>query len=262
MNISLLSDLGYKDSLVGVVRGILLKAVPQATIIDITHDIVPFHSLECSYLMKKSIPYFPKNTIHICLFGVPLKEVDHWLLLVVNDQYILCADNGVLPLSFPEYMDQVYEIPLEPESFIDCVQQISFQLADWKNEGINWPSLRKIQPDIMQNPLEPTINDKGIQAQVLHIDHFGNVVYNLQKKEFYEYFQNRKFIIQYGAHEKVNSIVTFYEDVNEGVPLFRFNDFGYLEFAVNKGSAAELYGYINTPKLKLVYSTIKIIFDD
>lgn len=260
MVITLISDLGYKDSSLGMVKGVLTHALPQANIIDITHDIIPFHILECSYVLKKTFRFFPDQTIHVCLFDIPLKEVTHWLLLEVEGQLILCSDNGVLPLTFPEYLDAIRSIPLHAESFTDCVQQISYMIAEWMNEGLDMSEYEKIQPRITMPTLSPLISEDGIEAQVLHIDNYGNVVYNLQKNDFYKVFNHRKFEILYSRHEKATKIVTFYEDVPEGETLFRFNDSGFLEFAVNKGSANKLYGISNTPARQLVYSKISIRF--
>lgn len=260
MVITLLTDLGYKDSSVGIVKGILSQTIPHANIIDITHDVMPFHILECSYLLKKSYRHFPDYTFHLCLFDIPLKNAAYWLLLNIDRQLILCPDNGVLPLSFPEHVYDVYKIPLRANSFMDCIHQISFVLAEWQNGGFTMSSMEKVVPKVTIPNLKPVLTSDGVDAQILHIDSYGNVVYNLQKHEFNTIFGDRKFNIHYSRHEVANKIVSFYEDASEGDTLFRFNDSGFLEFAVNRGSAAELYGLKKANAVQLVYSKISIRF--
>ncbi len=262
MIITLLTDLGYKDSSVGIVKGVLTQTIPHAKIIDITHDVTPFHILECSYLLKKSYRHFPDYSFHLCLYDIPLKDVEYWLLLNVDRQFILCPDNGVLPLSFPEQINEVYKIPLKANSFTDCIHQLSFVLAEWDNEGFRALNLEKVIPKITIPNLNPVITEEGVDAQVLHIDHYGNVIFNLQKHEFNKLFGDRKFSIHYSRHEVVHKIVSFYEEVSEGDTLFRFNDSGFLEFAVNKGSASKLYGLKNAIAAQLVYSKISIKFNN
>lgn len=262
MIITLLSDLGYKDSMLGVVKGIFLKAIPELTIMDISHDVVPFHSLECSYLLKNSYNFFPTKTIHICLFDIPLKKYDYWLFCAIDDYIILCPENGILPLSFENQLDKVYRLPLKASSFLDCVQQLSFYLSEWYSEGIKWEDYAITKPKKIFPSLDPYITEDGIEAQVLHINRYGNVVLNIHKNKFYEIVGNRKFSIHFSRHDSLDKIVQFYEDVEGGDPLFRFNDFGFLEFAVNRGSAASLYGLNNLPARQLVYSKIKITIQD
>ena len=63
--ITLTSDYGNKDFFVSAIKGSILSELPNTNIIDISHEITPFHLIECAYIVKNAYNNFPKNTIHI-----------------------------------------------------------------------------------------------------------------------------------------------------------------------------------------------------
>ncbi len=56
--ITLTTDYGTNDHLVGTLKGVILKINPDVTIVDITHNVAPFDLLEHYYLQPVS------NTFH------------------------------------------------------------------------------------------------------------------------------------------------------------------------------------------------------
>src|SRR5690606_20436822 len=108
MIITLLSDFGYQDNFVGVAKGILLAGMPDAKLVDISHGVMPFNILQCSYLLKSAYRNFPPHTIHLALFHVMHRNPARLLLTEVHNQYVLSADNGLLPLCFQNELESVY----------------------------------------------------------------------------------------------------------------------------------------------------------
>ena len=63
--ITLTTDYGTNDHLVGTLKGVLLKINPELTIVDITHHVNPFDLLDGALTIGAAYSYFPPRTIHI-----------------------------------------------------------------------------------------------------------------------------------------------------------------------------------------------------
>ena len=68
--ITLTSDIGEQDYLVGAVKGRLLRINPEFQIIDITHKLSPFNYPQASYVCRNAIKNFPEFTYHIVLVNL------------------------------------------------------------------------------------------------------------------------------------------------------------------------------------------------
>ncbi|MEQ3662599.1 MAG: SAM-dependent chlorinase/fluorinase, partial [Flavobacterium sp.] len=94
--ITLTTDFGLKDHFVGSLKGKLISGYNEATIIDISHDIDLFNSLEAAYCISAAYNSFPKGTIHI--IGVDSERTNETQHIAIqwDDHYFICADNGIL----------------------------------------------------------------------------------------------------------------------------------------------------------------------
>jgi len=107
--------------------------------------------------------------------------------------------------------------------------------------------------------MQVTLNDKGdrLTGSVMYIDHFGNVVSNISKKQFNETAKGRNFEILLKS-KSIKTILPSYSAIAasgkypmkyyEGEKLALFNEAGYLEIAIFRsnpskvGSANSLLG--------------------
>ena len=85
--ITLTTDFGLKDHFVAVLKGSIYTELPDAKIVDISHDIMPFNIHECAYILSNSYKSFPKGTIHIV--GVDSEETpdNKHVVALVFDAY-------------------------------------------------------------------------------------------------------------------------------------------------------------------------------
>ena len=65
--VTLTTDFGQKDPYVGVVKGVILSRFPQASIVDLNHEIPPFDIIAGAWSLKISVPYFKSGSIHIAV---------------------------------------------------------------------------------------------------------------------------------------------------------------------------------------------------
>ena len=100
--LTLTSDIGNRDYLVGAVKAQLLQVNPGFQIIDISHHIPPFNYPQAAYICRSAIKNFPAFTFHIILVNLFENKPEQLLLAYHHDQYLLCADNGLLTMILEE----------------------------------------------------------------------------------------------------------------------------------------------------------------
>ncbi len=110
--ITLTSDIGSQDFLVGAIKGQLLTANPNFNIVDISHNVSPFNYPQAAYVCRNAIRNFPEKTFHIVLVNLFDQRPEHLLLIEHNDQYIGCADNGLITMILEEVPKKIVAIPL------------------------------------------------------------------------------------------------------------------------------------------------------
>src|SRR5678809_979226 len=111
--LTLTSDIGTQDYLVAAVKAQLLKANPDFRLIDISHNVPPFNYPQAAYVCRSAIRNFPDFTYHLILINLFEIKPEHLLLAYHKNQYLLCADNGLLTMILEEKPEVVIGIPLD-----------------------------------------------------------------------------------------------------------------------------------------------------
>ena len=272
--ITLTSDIGRQDFLTGAVKGQLLQVNSSFNIVDISHELSPFNYPQAAYVCRNAIKNFPAGTFHIVLVNLFDKRPDHLLLIQHSDQYIGCADNGLITMILEEVPEKIIALPLkasEKKNTLYCASVFANafqQILDGKKMEEVGDSSVSIET---KNPLRPLLGPKYIEGQIIFIDNFENVIINITKEEFEEQRRGRSFKIVFKRDEIIEKISETYADVHESEKLALFNSANYLEIAVNKGNAAGLFGLEGySEKLnmqtqymqnRLLYQTVKIYFE-
>lgn len=260
MIITLLSDFGYQDNYAAVTKGILLQQIPHANLIDISHNVEPFHLLECSYLLKSSYSNFPDNTVHLSLFNILHENPAKILIVKKDNQFIISADNGLLPLTFDNSSDVVCRYNNTATNYIEWMQLAAILIKDLELSQFDLKNFETHQPLTNGTQFSAIESGNAIECQVIHIDYYGNVIINITKEKFERIRQGRNFQIHI-VRDILNKISNDYSDVTEpGKAVCLFNSAGFLEIAVNQGSASKLLGLKLHKDKMIYYQHIKIEF--
>ena len=273
--LTLTSDIGDQDYLVGAAKAQLLNINPGFSIVDISHNIPHFNFPHAAYVCRSAIKNFPDFTYHIILVNLFEIRPRQMLLAFHNNQYILCADNGLITMILEQQPELVIGIPLDQKSEINTINCI-VKMGEVINQIVNGESIKNIGLHeisyVEKNPLKPLITEKMIEGQIIFIDNFENVIVNITRDEFESQRKGRKFRIEFKRDEIIDKINEVYADVEEGKKLALFNSAGYLEIAINKGNAAGLFGlkgFSSKPakqvshimQNQLIYQTVRVYFD-
>src|SRR5919206_2710805 len=134
--VTLTSDIGQQDYLVGAIKGRLLRINPEFNIIDISHSLSPFNYPQAAYICRSAIRNFPEFTHHIVLVNLFESKPDQLLFAFHRDQYIICADNGLLSMIIEDKPEMILGVPLEKSAIkntlycIDIAAKAITQLAN------------------------------------------------------------------------------------------------------------------------------------
>jgi len=270
--VTLSTDIGHHDYITGAIKGQLLSANPSLTIADITHHLSSDNFLQAAYICINAFKYYPERTIHIIIANLFEYKPTHLLLAEYNNQYIICADNGLLTMITRNKPTGVYRIELSNTSavtILQCTAAIADAVGRLQKE--NAGSVGAATNNFVEKyPLRSTTNLNVLESQIIFIDNFENVVLNITREEFEEYRKGRSFKIYLTRNEVIDSISENYTGVPQGGTLAWFNSAGYLELAINKGNLAGLFGLQGFSEKtqqtaavqnKLLYQMVRIYFD-
>lgn len=274
--ITLTSDLGLQDYLAGSVKGQLLKINPAFQLVDITHSVTAFNVSRAAYICRNALHHFPKNTFHLWLINLFDHKQDHLLIARHNHQYIGCADNALLPLTLEGKPDEVIMLPVPPGTQKNIIEytRLLGEAIQQIAAGRTLQELGASASHLKYNdPLSVRTSGQSLEAKVIFIDSYENVILNIHRTQFETMRNGRPFQIILKGNETINRISESYADVPEGEKLALFNASGYLEIAINKGNASGLLGLQlysdmqenispNFLSRRLMYQTVIIEFID
>ncbi|TMI70555.1 MAG: SAM-dependent chlorinase/fluorinase [Bacteroidetes bacterium] len=264
--LTLTSDIGHQDYLVGAIKAQLLQINPQFNIVDISHNISPFNYPQTAYICRSAFKNFPDYSYHIILVNLFEKKPEQLLMAFHKNQYFLCADNGLLNMILEETPDMVIGIPLGKTANKNTLHCASV-MGNVINQLVHGEAIRNIgTPDVSyieKNHLQPLLDNNWIEGQIIFVDNFENVIINITREQFEQQRKGRSFRIVFKRDEVIDRISESYADVPEGEKLALFNSAGYLEIGINKGNAAGLFGLkdFSEQSTQLFYQTVKVFFE-
>jgi hypothetical protein len=261
--IALLTDFGMRDAYVGMMKAVMLRIAPDAHFVDITHSIQPQNVRQGAFTLLTCYRYFAPGTIFLVVVDPGVGSIRKPLAALAGDYYFIGPDNGVLSYAVAEHLDaQIVELS-NPAYWLSAVsgtfhgRDIFAPTAAHLAAGV--PLAELGQPfENFYRILPPYLEVAGsvITGEILHIDRFGNAVTSIGELRraatdglylippFTE--GERRYPVQTFAPAVTIQVKGFslagirhtYSEVAPGEPLALIGSSGYLEIAVNQGSAA------------------------
>lgn len=239
--ITLTSDFGLKDHYVGAVKGAILKQLPTATIIDISHQIEKYSILDAAYMLKEACFNFPAKTVHIIGLLTEHKNTGDYVAVEHKGHYFISADNGIYSLLFEEQPDKAVEIPIGATPLCFPVKDIFVNVACMLASGTDIATIGKPKDNLLQRlPFRATSMGNIIRGSVIYIDSYGNVITNISKQLFEQIGQGQGFVIELARSNQIEQLSRDYNSVPEGEILALFNASGQLEIAMRNGKVSSM----------------------
>ena len=280
--VTLLSDFGYDSNYVGIMKGVLYWLCPDALLVDLTHNVEPQNILEGAFLLYTSYAPFPTGTIHVAVVDPGVGTHRRAICIQVPEiGYFVGPDNGLFSYIIDQYPNaQVREItnlsfmhhPISPTFHgRDIFAPTAARLAHgekFEEAGplldkstmvlLNniWPNINPVIPDSRKQLSSQALHwlrlfygvnlaspPTVIVGQVVHIDHFGNLITNISRQEFDEIgFSTETTRILVEPSHQIMGIHKTYGHAAEDKIIALFGSSGFLEIARVNGRADTALG--------------------
>lgn len=256
--ITLTTDFGLKDPYAAEMKATILDISPNATIVDVTHDIAQFNIRMGAYVLASAAPYFPKGTIHVAVVDPGVGTKRRPLLMQTRYGFFVGPDNGLLTLaaeqqgirSIREITNKRLMLPQVSSTFHgrDVFAPAAAHLANGVAPAEFGPEIK----DAAEPSFAKVTLKKGVLAgEVLHVDNFGNIITNISEKDAACFRVAGVVNVQLPNQKLRLKFCEAYGEVNLQEPIAIIGSHNYLEIALNQGDAAEKFKVRAGDKIQL-----------
>jgi S-adenosylmethionine hydrolase len=251
--VAFMTDFGLGDGDVGVMKGVVLGITPEAQIVDITHDVAPQNVPSGAWILAASYRYFPKGTVFVCVVDPGVGSTRRPIAVRAGDWVFVGPDNGLFSYVLAEQTfheavtlaNPAYRLSQVSSTFHgrDIFAPAGAHLAG----GVAFADLgdRLELADLVRiDPALAARQGERIEAEVLHIDNFGNIITNIPLSLVPDLFSSRGVRLSFPAlNQAVAERRRFFADVPEGDgqearPFIYGDSSGYVGIAIRDGNAA------------------------
>ncbi len=255
--IALLTDFGLTDGYVGVMKGVMLRIVPYAQLIDLTHDVAPQDLATGVWQLAISYRYFPAGTVFVCVVDPGVGSQRQPVAVHAGSWYFVGPDNGLFSAVLEQQPVHAAVALTNPAYHLSQVsttfhgRDIFAPVAAHLASGVAFADLGvALDPASLQRRASETPQWQGGQlvASVAHIDRFGNIISNIPLEMVPKLFSSSTVQLRFPAQQQVITARRHYfaeHDGNagrDGDPFIYPASSGYLAVAVRNGDAAHLLG--------------------
>jgi S-adenosyl-L-methionine hydrolase (adenosine-forming) len=247
--LAMLTDFGTRDHYVGVMKGVMLTICPDLTLVDLSHDL-PAHDIAFAARELAAIcPYYPPGTIFLAVVDPGVGTARRGLVAEAGDWRFVAPDNGVLTRVFQEHPPKRI-VELTERRYARPTVSRTFEGRDrfapaaaFLAKGIQLPAFGRPVTDWQTIDLPEPVAEEGVlRGVVVRIDHFGNVVTNLDRPSCERLTEGSGDVQLTVGGRGIARIVSTYADLGPGEIGALFGSTDHLECAAPASSAAAVLG--------------------
>jgi S-adenosyl-L-methionine hydrolase (adenosine-forming) len=251
--ISLCTDYGYADGFVAACHGVIVRLAPHTRVLDVTHAIRPGDVRHGAVVLTDTLPWLPA-AVHVAVVDPGVGTARRGVALVLGNTVLVGPDNGLLlpaaealggVRSAYELTEPAYRLPTVSATFHgrDVFAPAAAHLAigvppDALGPEVDPASLVALPAPVCQ------VNDDRIRAEVLTVDHFGNVALAAGAAELdaIGLRPGAAATLQWPAGAQRMLLGRTFADVAQGELMLLVDSAGHLAVACHGSSAAHRAG--------------------
>jgi S-adenosylmethionine hydrolase len=259
--ITLTTDFGLNDHFVGTMRGVILKIVPDAEIVDICHSVQAFDILDGALALAQAYMYFPSRTVHLVVVDPGVGSARRPIIASSEEYNFVAPDNGVLSLMYArEDRLSVRHVTsdhyfLQPLSNTFHGRDIFAPVAAYLAKGVVHEKFGDEITDFVRfnAPKPKPAGDNTLCGVVLRVDRFGNLITNFTLQDAPALFgQTAPAFKMIVGKREISAIRQNYAEGTPGELFGILGSMGYIEIVANRGSAAQLVGSGKGTEVQLI----------
>ncbi len=243
--ITLSSDFGTDDFYVGVLKAALIKKIPAAQFIDISHVLIPGDLRKPAMIVHQCYRHFPDKSIHLMAL-TPQEGAYAFVCFEFGNQYFIGWDTGQYFMGLKGQVQEAWDISHLPGgegSFpaLKLFPRVANALISEKGPE-TW-GISKVRL-VERLDFQPSASKGRILGNITYIDFTGNAITNIHRDLFEQiYPSGTGFRIQFRMSAyTVRRISERYSQVPSGNLVAVFNESGYLELAIHLGNFRDMLG--------------------
>ena len=239
--VALLTDFGLSDHYVGVLHAVLEREAPGVVRLDLGHELDPGDIWAASFQLRCTWPHLPDDCVVVAVVDPGVGTSRRAVALAVGDRFMVVPDNGLATATGPAAEVVILDwrrMGLEEPSATFHGRDLFAPAAARLAAGADLQSLGEVVgvDTLLPCPLpEPKTGQSGIDAVILHVDRFGNAVTNVRAED------HAGATMAAFVGRTARRVNTYAEAQPDEVVVLE-GSAGYLELAINCGSATEATG--------------------
>jgi S-adenosylmethionine hydrolase len=246
--ITLTTDFGTSDHLVGAMKGVILNINPAARIVDISHGVAPFDILDGALSLANAYKYFPPRTIHVIVVDPGVGTQRRPILVTGDKHFFVGPDNGILSPIYDRESCTVRHITAE-HYFLNPIsptfhgRDIFAPTAGWLSKAYQTEAFGETITDFVRFSMpKPKLTGHTMKGVILRVDAFGNLITNFMAENIPAHVVESGDISLTLNGKKVVKLTPTFASGDVGEAIAVLGSAGYLEIAVNRGNAARTLG--------------------
>ncbi len=245
--ITLTTDFGQADHFVAAMKGVICSICPEATIVDLTHELRPFDVTEAAFTFGEAWKWFPKGTVHVVVVDPGVGSARRPLLVSAGGQYFLGPDNGILTSALSVEKARVREVTSRQYFLFDLSstfhgRDVFAPCAAHLASGVRSAAFGKPVNDGLRLKMDAPSQTSKRQwtGTILKIDRFGNIITNFRVADF-PWIRTNPFSFAVG-YEQVGRLTGHYAECEYGELYAIPGSSGFVEIIMREASAAKRLG--------------------
>ena len=241
-----MTDFGTANDAVAICKAVMLRILPDARIMDITHQVTPFSIEEGARFLEGVTPYYPSGTVFVVVVdpgvGTSRKAV---IVKTKKGQLFVLPDNGLItPVIDRDALEGAREITNTGWMIGDNVSSTfhgrdifspaGAHLAAGWDYTLAGPEVSEL---VRLAPKVATVTDKGIDGEVIGLDDpYGSLITDISGEDFKKlgYNYGDKIPVQLNKKPFIVPYQKTFMEVAVGDPLLYIDSRGRVGLALNE----------------------------
>lgn len=259
--ITILTDFGERDGYTAAMQGVILSLAPNVRVVTAGHDVAPQDVCGGAYALASYWNLYPVGTIHVAVIDPGVGSGRAALCVKADGRYLILPDNGLVTpvLQQAKNIDvlKIHEHIHREEGlsatfhgrdvFAYAAGSLAGERLTFDAIGTVWKS----HATLMTLWPAPVDRDQQVSGEIIHIDHFGNLVTNIREQHL---GHQKEWVLQAGDYS-IHGISRTYSEKPENRLLMVVNSAGYLEVAARNSSAEAKTGLKKGQSISMVLSS-------